>query len=227
MVANVVPPPVGRGPRVRRGGRQTSASVLRGPLPSRWSLSGRRPLATGTLTTGMQTSEAPAGMCAFMSSNAAESAWSRGSDDSFNAASTSGPHPGAPLPSRHRVTGAVQLPPAAPSASQASPSVHRTTPPCPLHPVTAATRRHAPLRPARRWRVPAGFTVVRGGPGSVVVVVAVLGGTVVDVVVALGGGFVVVVVLGLAPSSGRRRGRWAGIWLSREEYFARFVLPFL
>jgi len=58
----------------------------------------------------------------------------------------------------------------------------------------------------------------------VVVVVVAPSGTVVDV----GGRLVVVVVVvGSAPSSRCRRGRWAGIWLSREEYFARFVLPFL
>jgi len=107
-------------------------------------------LPTGWLTTGMHTWEAPAGMCAFMSSKAAESAWSRGSDESFNVASTSGPHPGAALLSRHKVTGAVQLPSAAPSASQVSPSVQRAAGPFPLQPVTAATSRHEALGPARR-----------------------------------------------------------------------------
>ena len=71
--------------------------------------------------------------------------------------------------------------------------------------------------------MPEGFPVLMG---SVVVVVVALLGSVVSVV-DVDAGLVVVVVVESAPSSRRRRGRWAGIWLSREEYFARFVLPFL
>src|SRR5439155_1436354 len=89
----------------------------------------------------MHTSEAPAGLWAFMSSNAVESAWSRGSDESFNVASTSGPHPGAALLSRHKVTGAVQLPSADPSASQVSPPVNRAAGPCPTQSMHAASGR--------------------------------------------------------------------------------------
>ena len=107
----------------------------------------------------------------------------------------------------------MQLPSAAPSPSHESPSVHRTTPPGPLHPVTAATRRQAPVRPARTCSVPAGFVVVREGPGNVVVVVA---GTVVDVVVGSGTVIVVVVVLDWAPISRCSRGRWVGSAPSRD-----------
>src|SRR5207247_5756975 len=196
MVANVVPaggrgPGFGRGVCVLRGGRQTSASVFRGPLPSRCILNARRPLATGRSTAAMQASDASAGMCAFMSSKAAETAWSRGSVDSLSAASASAVQTPADLLSRQSVTGAMQLASAAPSASQVSPSVHRTAAPAPLHPVTAATTRQPPLDAPRTCSGPDGF----GGAGSVVVVT--VGGS---VVVGTDVGSVVVVTAGTSPS---------------------------
>src|SRR5689334_12902903 len=224
MVAYVVPaggrgPGFGFGVCVRRGGRQTSASVRRGPLPSRWSLTARRPLATGRSTAGMHASDVPAGMWAFMSSNAAATACRRGSGDTLSEASASVVQA---VPSRHRVTGAMQLASAAPSASQVSPSVQRATAPAPLHPVTTATTRQPALDAPSTCRGPDGLVVLGGGAVGSVVVVVTAGASV--VVVTCGAGVVVVVVLvgegrvveDPVPSSRWRRGRWVTLELSRE-----------
>ena len=101
----------------------------------------------------------------------------------------------------------MQLASAAPSASQVSPSVHRTAAPAPLHPVTAATTRQPPLDAPRTCSGPDGF----GGAGSVVVVT--VGGI---VVVGTDVGSVVVVTAGTSLSSRWSRGRSVAIEFSRE-----------
>src|SRR5437762_5100766 len=149
MVANVT------ALRLRRAGLQTRASFLCGPLPEGWRPTSRRPLATPRLATGVHASDASAGMCSFMSSNAVDRAASRGSDDSFIPVSTSAPHPGAVPLSRQRLTDAPQLPSSPPSVSHGSLSVHLAARRLPAHPCTWTTSRHAAVGRPRSKRASA------------------------------------------------------------------------